>query len=81
MWRCCSHWWLKLSQSWHADEIFLESRFYVAVVLVNMYGYRKPIFFFGGGKLREFGRASFLKSPKLSERVAEEFEIRKAVKK
>lgn len=34
-----------------------------------------------GGKLRELAELCFLKSPKLSERVAEEFEIRKAVKK
>ena len=34
-----------------------------------------------GGKLRELAELYFLKSPKLSERVAEEFEIRKAVKK
>lgn len=43
--------------------------------------YRKPIFFFGGGKLKELAELHFLESPKLSERVAEEFEIRKAVKK
>lgn len=33
-----------------------------------------------GGKLRELTVLYFLKSPKLAERVAEEFEIRKAVK-
>jgi len=34
-----------------------------------------------GGKLRELAELYFLKSPKLAEKVAEEFEIRKAVKK
>ena len=34
-----------------------------------------------GGKLRELAELYFLKSPKLPERVAEEFEIRKAIKK
>ena len=34
-----------------------------------------------GGKLRELAELYFLKSPNLSERIAEEFEIRKAVKK
>ena len=34
-----------------------------------------------GGKLRELAELYFLKSPKLAERVAEEFEIRKATKK
>jgi hypothetical protein len=34
-----------------------------------------------GGKLRELSELYFLKSPKLAERVSEEFEIRKAVKK
>ena len=34
-----------------------------------------------GGKLRELAELYFLKNPKLAERVAEEFEIRKVVKK
>jgi len=34
-----------------------------------------------GGKLRELAELYFLKSPKLAEKVAEEFEIRKAVKR
>jgi hypothetical protein len=34
-----------------------------------------------GGKLRELAELYFLKSPNLSERIAEEFEIRKVVKK
>jgi len=33
-----------------------------------------------GGKFRELAELYFLKSPKLAERIAEEFEIRKAVK-